>query len=81
MTGSWTMRILRSPRWLVVGLLRAYRMVVSPWLGPTCRFHPSCSVYAMEAVSRYGCLRGGWLSIRRLARCHPLHAGGIDPVP
>lgn len=61
--------------------LRAYQIVLSPWLGPSCRFHPSCSRYADEALERHGLLRGGWLSARRLCRCGPWHPGGYDPVP
>jgi len=74
-------RLRRAPRRCVLAALRAYQCLVSPWLGPTCRFYPSCSMYTMEAVRRYGCLKGGWLGMRRLARCHPFHRGGIDPVP
>lgn len=66
---------------LILLLLRAYKLFLSPLLGPRCRFHPSCSSYAMVAVSRYGALRGGWLALRRIGRCHPLHPGGYDPVP
>ena len=62
-------------------LIRAYRLLLSPLLGPRCRFHPSCSAYALEAVERFGTLRGGWLALRRLGRCHPWHPGGYDPVP
>lgn len=62
-------------------LLRAYRYAISPFLGQHCRYYPSCSEYAETAVHRFGPLRGGWLSIRRLSRCHPWHAGGVDPVP
>lgn len=62
-------------------LIRTYQLLVSPLLGPRCRFYPSCSQYALEAVARHGALRGSWLALRRLARCHPLHAGGYDPVP
>jgi len=62
-------------------LIRAYRWVVSPMLPPACRFHPSCSSYAEEALQRYGALRGGWLTARRVCRCGPWHAGGYDPVP
>jgi len=61
--------------------LRAYQFVISPLLGPRCRFHPSCSEYAYEAVGIHGPLRGSWLALRRLARCHPWHPGGFDPVP
>ncbi len=68
-------------RRLVQALIRAYQLIVSPWLGPRCRFYPSCSHYAHEAIGRFGALRGGWLALRRLGRCHPWHPGGIDMVP
>jgi hypothetical protein len=74
-----TLRAL--PRRLLAGLIRGYQIVVSPLLPPSCRFHPSCSQYALEAVTRHGALKGGWLAARRLARCHPFHPGGYDPVP
>ncbi|HET6577299.1 MAG TPA: membrane protein insertion efficiency factor YidD [Gemmatimonadales bacterium] len=70
----------RPGRFLVI-LIRGYQRFVSPALPASCRFHPSCSQYALEAVTRYGALRGGWLAVRRLARCHPFHPGGFDPVP
>ena len=62
-------------------LIRGYQLVVSPWIGPRCRFIPSCSHYTLEAVERHGTVRGLSLSARRLARCHPWHPGGFDPVP
>ncbi|MBI4280122.1 MAG: membrane protein insertion efficiency factor YidD [Armatimonadetes bacterium] len=61
--------------------IRGYRRYVSPYLPATCRFHPSCSQYALDAISKYGPARGAWMTIRRLLRCHPLHPGGYDPVP
>jgi len=66
---------------LLTGLIRAYRALVAPLLGPRCRFAPSCSAYAIEALQTYGAARGAWLTVRRLARCHPFHRGGVDPVP
>lgn len=62
-------------------VLRGYQLAISPWLPRSCRFYPSCSQYAMDAVGRFGVRRGGWLALRRLSRCHPFHAGGYDPVP
>ena len=62
-------------------VIRGYQVLISPVLPPSCRFYPSCSAYAHEAVSRYGLLRGGWMAVRRLLRCHPFHSGGFDPVP
>lgn len=67
--------------WLGMLAVRGYQMVLSPFLGGRCRFDPSCSVYAMEALRRHGGLRGGWLTLRRLLRCHPWGGCGHDPVP
>lgn len=69
------------PRRGAVGAIRAYQRFVSPLLGARCRFYPSCSSYAAEAISTYGLARGGWLAARRLGRCHPWNPGGIDYVP
>lgn len=66
---------------LLVLLLVVYRRWISPWLGQNCRFHPTCSRYALEAIEAHGALRGGWLALRRVSRCHPFHEGGLDPVP
>ncbi|MFZ5871850.1 MAG: membrane protein insertion efficiency factor YidD [Actinomycetota bacterium] len=71
----------RLPAWLLIGVVRAYQLLVSPLLGQTCRFYPSCSAYAVGALREHGALRGTWLSIRRVARCHPWNPGGVDPVP
>jgi len=71
----------RLVSWLLVALIRSYQLAISPWLGPACRFEPSCSRYAIEAVERYGPVRGSWLAIRRLSRCHPLGDHGYDPLP
>ena len=68
-------------RGALVGLLRAYKVLVSPFLPPACRFYPTCSQYASEAIAKHGAVRGVWLAIRRLAKCHPGHPGGFDPVP
>ena len=62
-------------------IISMYRLLLSPWLGNNCRFHPSCSHYAEEAIRQHGALKGGWLAIKRLGKCHPWHEGGIDPVP
>jgi uncharacterized protein len=65
----------------VIGLLGLYKRFVSPLVPSACRFHPTCSEYMREAVAKYGLVRGGWMGLKRLARCHPMHAGGIDLVP
>ncbi|TMH61504.1 MAG: membrane protein insertion efficiency factor YidD [Betaproteobacteria bacterium] len=66
---------------LLLWVLRAYQYMLRPLLGANCRFYPSCSDYAREAIERHGAARGSWLAVRRIARCHPYHAGGFDPVP
>lgn len=66
---------------LLIGLIRAYQLVLSPFIGNQCRFTPTCSYYARDAVAKYGALRGSWMAIRRIGRCHPWHPGGHDPVP
>jgi len=68
------------PRLIVIGLLRFYKTAISPWLPSACRFEPTCSVYMMDAVAKYGVARGVWLGLKRLGRCHPFHQGGYDPV-
>jgi len=68
-------------KYLLLGLIRLYQLTLSRALPPSCRFYPSCSHYGYEAVRRYGALKGGWLAVKRLARCHPLNPGGYDPVP
>jgi len=68
-------------KYLFMGLIRLYQMTFSRVFPPSCRFEPSCSYYGYEAISRYGVFRGGWLAVKRLARCHPFNPGGYDPVP
>jgi len=68
-------------RWFIIQLIRAYRYLLSPWLGSHCRFYPSCSSYALTAIERFGVLRGSALALKRLLRCHPWSAGGVDQVP
>ena len=65
---------------VLIALIRGYQLVISPMLPPACRFTPTCSTYTLEAVRRYGALRGAYMGVRRLLRCHPFHPGGYDPV-
>jgi putative membrane protein insertion efficiency factor len=70
-----------EPRRLVLWIIRAYQLVLSPLWGPRCRFYPTCSCYAHTAIERFGVVRGTWLGLRRILRCHPFNEGGYDPVP
>jgi putative membrane protein insertion efficiency factor len=74
-------RLHRLPATVAIGAVRVYQSTLSVWWGPACRFEPTCSHYAAEAISRYGVLRGGWLALRRISRCHPFGGMGHDPVP
>lgn len=66
---------------IVLALIRFYQLAISPWLLPRCRYQPTCSQYAIEAVQKHGALKGGWLALRRIGRCHPWGSSGYDPVP
>lgn len=68
-------------KYVAMGLIRLYQMTLSKVLPPSCRFYPSCSQYGYEAIKKHGFLKGGWLTVKRLARCQPFHPGGYDPVP
>jgi putative membrane protein insertion efficiency factor len=68
-------------RYLLIGLVKGYRLLLSPWLGSSCRFEPTCSLYALESLQRHGALAGSYLMTNRLLRCHPWCEGGLDPVP
>jgi len=73
-----------TSRWLarpLIGLVRLYRVAVSPWLGTNCRYQPTCSEYAIEALKTHGVFKGGWLAAKRIGRCHPWGGSGYDPVP
>lgn len=77
----WLERLHDAPRDLLVGVVRAYRLLLSPWLGGQCRFYPTCSAYTIEALERHGAIEGTLLGAGRILRCHPWCAGGHDPVP
>jgi putative membrane protein insertion efficiency factor len=64
-----------------ISIIRFYQIVISPIKPPSCRFYPTCSHYGLEAVQRFGALKGGWLTVKRILKCHPFHPGGLDPVP
>jgi putative membrane protein insertion efficiency factor len=66
---------------IFISVIRFYQVVISPIKPPSCRFYPTCSHYGLEAVQRFGALKGGWLTVKRILKCHPFHPGGIDPVP
>ncbi|MFB3165550.1 membrane protein insertion efficiency factor YidD [Neobacillus sp. 179-C4.2 HS] len=66
---------------IFISVIRFYQVVISPIKPPSCRFYPTCSHYGLEAVQRFGALKGGWLTLKRILKCHPFHPGGIDPVP
>lgn len=68
-------------KYVLIGLLKAYRAVISPLYGDVCKYYPTCSAYSLEAVQRHGAIKGTWLTMRRLVRCHPWSQGGFDPVP
>jgi len=70
-----------TPQKLAITCITGYQRFISPMLGSNCRFHPTCSCYANEAISRFGVIKGGWLSAKRILKCHPLNQGGEDPVP
>lgn len=75
----YILRVL--PRKIIIVLIRGYQQVISPLTPQTCRFYPSCSSYAYQAIDRYGVFKGGWLAVKRISRCHPWNPGGYDPVP
>ena len=66
---------------ILIAIIRFYQLAISPLLGSNCRFYPTCSHYAREALEKHGALRGSWLALKRIGRCNPWHAGGVDPVP
>jgi len=74
-------QISAALQWLAIKFIRGYQIVISPMIGPRCRFTPTCSTYAIEAIKSHGMIKGCWLAARRLIKCHPLHEGGYDPVP
>ena len=78
--GTWNW-VVRLPARIAIGLIRAYQFTLSPLVGRACRFYPTCSNYALQAIESHGLLRGVWLAAKRLLKCHPFHPGGVDPVP
>jgi putative membrane protein insertion efficiency factor len=76
---SLLQRVAMIPSWLLIAGVRCYQLAISPLLGPRCRFHPTCSQYVIEAVRKYGAVRGSWRGLRRIGRCHPWGGSGYDP--
>ena len=74
-------RINEGLQRFLVGLIKLYRLLLSPWIGRSCRFEPTCSRYTEEAIERFGPIKGTWMGVKRIGRCHPWHEGGYDPVP
>ena len=74
-------RINEGLKRFLVGLIKLYRLLLSPWIGRSCRFEPTCSRYTEEAIERFGPIKGTWMGVKRIGRCHPWHEGGYDPVP
>jgi putative membrane protein insertion efficiency factor len=68
-------------RAMLLVIIRLYQLILSPWTGNHCRFHPTCSEYAKAAIEKYGAIGGSWMAVKRILRCHPWHSGGVDPVP
>ena len=78
---TWRTAVSTLPRRSAMFLVRGYKALISPMLPPSCRFTPTCSSYALTSLERYGVIRGGWLAVKRIGRCHPWNPGGYDPVP
>jgi len=78
---AFLVALLRLPQTALIGMVKGYRLLLSPWLGSACRFEPSCSAYSLQALEQHGAAAGSYLTLRRLARCHPWCDGGLDPVP
>jgi len=74
-------QLINMPMHAAILLIKGYQKMVSPWLGPRCRFHPTCSNYCIEALKQHGMVHGLWLGMKRICKCHPFHSGGFDPVP
>jgi uncharacterized protein len=81
MTHAVLTPISRAAAWMAIAVVRAYQLFLSPLLPAACRYTPTCSAYAVEALERYGLVRGGWMALKRIGRCHPFRPGGSDPVP